>query len=76
MVVITWVALLVSMAGIILGMLAVPLLIFFLVKAHGEQDLSIKKKYRRKALWSVLTPFILIFSSVILYAIVSIIKGS
>lgn len=41
-------------------MIGGALAIFFAFNAHGEQDLVLKKKIKRKALWSILVPILLI----------------
>lgn len=56
-------------------MIGIPLSIFFAFKAHGEQDSILKKKNKRKALWSFLGPILLIFVSIILRGIIQTIKA-
>lgn len=53
-----------------------PLAIFFAFKAHGEQDPVLKKKIKRKALWSILGPILLIFISITLWGIIQAIKAA
>ena len=67
-------------AAIMLGTLGImiggPLAIFFAFKAHGEQDPVLKKKIKRKALWSILGPILLIFVSITLWGIIQAIKAT
>lgn len=52
-----------------------PLAIFLAFKAHAEQDVVLKKKIKRKALWSILGPILLIFVSITLGGIIQVIQG-
>ena len=57
--------------GIIIGL---PLGIFLEFKAHGEQDPAIKKKIKRKALWSFLGPLLFLFVFAFLWGIMQAIQ--
>jgi hypothetical protein len=55
-------------------MIGGPLVIFLSFKAHGEQDLVLKKKITRQALWSILGPILLIIISITAWGIIQAVK--
>ncbi|MEK7630780.1 MAG: hypothetical protein AAB417_02025 [Patescibacteria group bacterium] len=53
-----------TLIGTIAFIIGIPLCIFFAVKAHGELDANKKKRLKRKAMWSILGPILLVFLSI------------
>lgn len=56
--------------------IGLPVGIFYLVKARGEQDLSIKKRLHRKAIWSIFGPLLILIVSIVLFGIVTVLLGN
>lgn len=52
----------IGLAGIVVG---IPSSIFFAIKAHRTQDIIFKKKIKRKALWFILAPLLLLIAAAV-----------
>ena len=51
-----------GLLGIIIG---IPLSIFFIIKCAKAQDIILKKKFKKKALWLIFGPILLLVIAVI-----------
>lgn len=69
-----WIAslgLVLGVIGLVLFIPMVGLSIYFLVKSKSpeQKEEVIKKKFRKRSIWLMVSPFVLIFSSLFIYII-------
>mgnify|MGYP007044012120 CR=1 FL=1 len=63
------ICIIISPFGIILG-------IFFLFQAHGEDSTDRKKIIKKRALWSIVGPILILFLCLIVWGLIKIIAGT